>query len=210
MATEPAQSGAPTYTDRYPASIGSQHVELPVIPLRSDLAIALLMTIDMGVRFLRTAGGELAELLAPQQPECIVSMATLGIPVAHEVTAAIGLDDYVILQKTPKIHLADSLRTPVAAITTEATQELMLDRRRIGKVRGRRVALVDDVISTGGSISAALRLLDEAGAEVVAIGALLTEGDEWKRALGERAALVRALGTIPEFIPAPGSGWQPC
>jgi adenine/guanine phosphoribosyltransferase-like PRPP-binding protein len=207
MSTEPAPSGGLTYSDRYPVSIGSQHVELPVIALRPDFAIALLMTIDMGVQFLRTAAGELAELLAAYQPECIVSMATLGIPVAHEVTAAMGLDDYLILQKTPKIHLADSLRTPVASITTEAAQELMLDRRRIGLVRGRRVAIVDDVISTGGSISAALRLLDEAGAEVVAIGALLTEGDGWKPALGERAALVLALGTIPVFLPAPG-GWQ--
>jgi adenine/guanine phosphoribosyltransferase-like PRPP-binding protein len=200
---------APPYTDRFPVTVGSQHVELPVIPLRPDLAIALLMTIDMGVRFLRTAGSELASLLAPERPDCIVSMATLGIPVAHEVTAAIGLDDYLILQKTPKIHLADSLRTPVAAITTEATQELLLDRRRIGLVSGRRIALVDDVISTGGSISAALQLLDKAGAEVVAIGALLTEGDGWKAALGDRATLVRSLGTIPVFTPAPEGGWLP-
>ena len=205
MSSDPVRA----YTDRYPVFIGSQHVELPVIPLRADLAIALLMTVDMGVRFLRTAGNELAEILEPAQPECIVSMATLGIPVAHEVSAAIGLDDYLILQKTPKIHLADSLRTPVSAITTEATQELLLDRRRIDLVRGRRVALVDDVISTGGSISAALRLLDEAGAEVVAIGALLTEGDGWKTAIGERSTLVRALGTIPVFTPAPDGGWLP-
>jgi adenine phosphoribosyltransferase len=207
MAFEPAASGEPTYTDHYPVSIGSQHVELPLIPLRPDFAIALLMTIDMGVRFLRTAAGDLARSLAPHEPECIVSMATLGIPIAHEVTAAMGLDDYLILQKTPKIHLADSLRTSVASITTEATQELMLDRRRIGLVRGRRVALVDDVISTGGSISAALRLLDEAGAEVVAIGALLTEGDGWRQSLGESAALVSGLGAIPVFLPAEG-GWR--
>jgi adenine phosphoribosyltransferase len=97
----------------------------------------------------------------------------------------------------------------VSAITTEAGQELLLDRRRIDLVSGRRVALVDDVISSGGSINAALRLLDQAGAEVVAIGALLTEGGGWTQALGERAALVRTLGTIPVFGPAPDGGWLP-
>ncbi|HEX4019073.1 MAG TPA: hypothetical protein VHX15_20220 [Frankiaceae bacterium] len=88
MPTDLPASDMASYTDRYPVSIGSQRVQLPVIPLRPELAIALLMTVDMGVRFLRTAGAELAALLAPAQPECIVSMATLGIPVAHEVTAA--------------------------------------------------------------------------------------------------------------------------
>jgi adenine phosphoribosyltransferase len=198
-----------SYTASYPASVGTQQVALPLIPLSDELAIALLMTIDMGVQFMSQAGAELASALAPTRPECIVSMATLGIPVALEVSRSLGLDDYLILQKTPKIHLRDSLRTPVDAITTDATQHLLLDRRRAPAVRGRRVALVDDVISTGASMGAALRLLDEAGAHVVAIGALLCEGERWKEPLGSRADLVRTLGTIPVFTPSPDGGWAP-
>jgi adenine/guanine phosphoribosyltransferase-like PRPP-binding protein len=193
----------------YLATVGTQRVSLPVIPLSDDLAIALLMTIDMGVAFMSQAGSELAEVLAPTQPECVVSMATLGIPVALEVSRSLGLDDYLILQKTPKVHLRDSLRSPVDAITTDATQYLLLDRRRLEAVSGKRVALVDDVISTGGSMSAALRLLDEAGANVVAIGALLSEGELWRERLGARADLVRTLGTIPVFIPGSDGTWQP-
>jgi adenine/guanine phosphoribosyltransferase-like PRPP-binding protein len=195
--------------DRYLATVGTQRVPLPLIPLSGDLAIALLMTIDMGVAFMSQAGSELAEALAPAEPECIVSMATLGIPVALEVTRALGLDDYLILQKTPKVHLRDSLRSAVDAITTDATQYLLLDRRRVDAVRGKRVALVDDVISTGGSMSAALRLLDEAGANVVAVGALLSEGELWRERLGPRADLVRTLGTIPVFVPGSDGGWEP-
>lgn len=83
------------------------------------------------------------------------------------------------------------------------------DRGRVPAVSGRRVALVDDVISTGASSAAALRLLGGAGANIVAIGALLTEGDAWRAALGPHADLVRAPGTIPLFEPAPDGGWRP-
>lgn len=193
----------------YRATVGSQQADLPLVPLSDDLAIALMMTIDLGVRFTATAGAELARLIEPARPDCVASVATLGIPVAVEVSRALGLDDYLILQKTAKIHLRDGLREPVESITSAGTQHLLLDRRRIPAVRGRRVAFVDDVISTGASSAAALRLLESAGAEIVAIGALLTEGDGWRTELGPRARLVRALGTIPLFEPAPGGGWRP-
>jgi adenine/guanine phosphoribosyltransferase-like PRPP-binding protein len=193
----------------YRATVGSQHADLPIVPLGDDLAIALMMTIDLGVRFTATAGAELARLIEQARPDCVASVATLGIPVAVEVSRALGLDDYLILQKTAKIHLRDGLREPVESITSAGTQHLLLDRRRIPVVRGRRVAFVDDVISTGASSAAALRLLEAAGAEIVAIGALLTEGDAWRAELGRRAHLVRALGTIPLFEPAPDGGWRP-
>jgi adenine/guanine phosphoribosyltransferase-like PRPP-binding protein len=196
-------------TGTHSARIGSQQVELPIIPVGDDLAISLLMTIDMGVAFNTRAGVELAELLAPAQPHCVVSVATLGIPVAVEVSRALGLDDYVVIQKSPKVHLGDALRESVDSITSTSAQQLMLDRRRLPLVAGRRVALVDDVISTGGSIGAALRLLDAAGADVVAIGALLREGEGWREALGSRADLVRTLGEIPLFEPDPTGGWRP-
>jgi adenine/guanine phosphoribosyltransferase-like PRPP-binding protein len=193
----------------YRAAVGSQQADLPIVPLGDDLAIALMMTIDMGVRFTAKAGAELARLIEPTRPDCVASVATLGIPVAVEVSRALGLDDYLILQKTAKIHLRDGLREPVESITSSGTQHLLLDRRRIAAVRGRRVAFVDDVISTGASAAAALRLLEAAGAEIVAIGALLTEGDAWRTELGSRAQLVRALGTIPLFEPAADGGWRP-
>lgn len=131
----------------------------------------------------------------------------MGIPVAIEVSRALGLDDYVILQKTPKIHLADALAEPVRSVTTAGDQRLLLDRARVGALTGRRVALVDDVVATGSSLAAGLRLLRTAGADVVAIGLLLTEGAAWREVLGPDAALVHNLGRIPGFVRVPG-GWQ--
>ena len=121
--------------------------------------------------------------------------------------AALGLDDYLILQKTAKIHLADALAEPLSSITTGGEQRLLLDRARIPAVAGKRVALVDDVIATGGSIVAALRLLRAAGADVVGIGSLLVEGTGWRSALGDDAALVRPLGVIPMFTHDAAGGW---
>jgi len=191
-----------TAADRtYATKVGSQEVELPLVALSDELTIALLICVDMGVAFAETAGRELAELMRPAQPEIVVSVATMGIPIAIESSRALGLDDYVILHKTPKIHLGESWSEPVYSITTDKPQRLRMDPARVEAVRGRRVAIVDDVISTGASLSSALRLVRRMDAEPVVIGTLMTEGGGWKQALGEDAALVRALGAMPLFHP---------
>jgi adenine phosphoribosyltransferase len=185
----------------YSVEVGSQHIDLPLVPLGDDLTLALLITVDMGMKFMTTAGEELAEILRPYNVDIVATVATMGIPVAIEVTRALNLDQYVILHKTPKIHLADAVREPVRSITTDADQQLLFDRVRIPDVQGKRVAIVDDVISTGASTGAALRLLRSVGADVVAIGTLVTEASVWRTSLGDDAEKVRALGSIPIFRP---------
>lgn len=200
--------GRPT-GQQHRVALGSQELDLPIIPVAPEVAISLLMTIDRGVAFMATAGVDLAAALAPLEPDVVATAATLGIPVAIEVTRALGLDDYLVLQKTAKIHLGDALAEPLESITTSGRQHLLLDRARIPAVAGRRVVLVDDVIATGGSIVACLRLLRAAGAEVVGIGCLLVEADGWRAALGDDAGLVHPLGSIPVFGPAPDGTWAP-
>jgi adenine phosphoribosyltransferase len=187
----------------YRTRVGSQEIELPVVAIAEDLAIALLISVDHGIEFAARAGRELAEQLAPFGPEIVVSVATMGIPLAIEVTRALGLDDYLILHKTPKIHLGDSLAEPVRSITTDAVQRLRMDPARAKVVEGRRVAVVDDVVSTGASLLAALNLLRRVGAEPVVVGTLVTEASGWREALGADAELVRALGSIPVFLRLP-------
>ena len=187
----------------YRTAVGSQTADLPLVQVAEGVTIALLICVDHGVAFSETAGRELAEQLAPAEPEVVVSVATMGIPLAIEVTRALGLDDYVILHKTPKIHLGNTYVEPVRSITTGSPQTLRLDPARVHAVRGRRVAVVDDVISTGASLQAALNLLRRVDAEPVVIGAFLTEGAEWRKALGPDAELVRALGSIPLFRDGP-------
>jgi adenine/guanine phosphoribosyltransferase-like PRPP-binding protein len=183
----------------YSTTVGSQAVELPLVALSDDLTIALLICVDLGVAFAEVAGRELAELMRPARPEIVVSVATMGIPLAIEASRALGFDDYVILHKTPKIHLGETWSEPVNSITTEKTQRLRMDPARVPAVAGRRVAVVDDVISTGASTLAALRLVRRIGADPVVIGTLMTEGNGWRQALGADADNVRSLGSMPLF-----------
>ena len=189
----------------YSVDIGTQRVDLPLVSLNEQLALALLITVDMGVEFMSRAGAELAEIIRPYDVDIVATVATMGIPVVVEVTRHLGLDQYVILHKTPKIHLADAVTESVRSITTDAEQRLLFDRARIKDVDGKRVAIVDDVISTGATTGTALRLLRGVGAEIVVIGTLVTEASIWRTSLGEDAQMVRALGSIPVFRPD-GSG----
>jgi len=197
----------PTVTrGTYSVEIGSQHVDLPVVSLNENLALALLITVDMGIAFMAKAGEELANVLAPYDVDIVATVATMGIPLAVEVTRYLGLDQYVTLHKTPKIHLADAFSEPVRSITTDTEQRLLFDRARLGDVEGKRVAIVDDVISTGASTGATLRLLRRIGAEIVVIGTLVTEASLWRQSLGDDASMVRALGSIPVFRPDGAGG----
>lgn len=179
--------------------VAGENFSLPIVQLSDRRAIALLMVIDMGIRFGDLVGEALARHFAPSRPDIVVGSATLGVPVAIEVSRRLGIDRYVILQKSPKFHLADALVEDVRSITTAAPQRLLLDRRSIKLLQGRRVLVVDDVIATGSSMAAAIRLVRRAGANIIGAGAILTEGHSWRNLLGEDAKLVTSLGHIPQF-----------
>ncbi len=183
----------------YTVDIAGEAVELPIVPINNRLAISLLMVIDMGVRFGERIGKALAAKLGPFEPDIVVGAATLGIPVVIEVSRALGLDQYVIAQKSPKIHLADALVQEVQSVTSTGKQRLMLDRRSVPLLSGRRVVVVDDVVATGSSLAATLALVRSAGANIVGAGVILTEGHEWEKVLGADAGLVHGLGHIPQF-----------
>jgi len=189
-------------------NVAGRAVQLPIMAIKPDFAISLMMVIDMGVGFGAHIGAALAVRLAPLQPDIVVGPATLGIPVAIEVTRALGLDRYVILQKSPKLHLADALTRDITSITSSGAQKLLLDRRAIPLLAGMRVVLVDDVAASGSSLRGALALLRDAGANVVGIGVVLTEAHGWRHTLGPDAALIHSLAHIPQFRPANGI-WEP-
>ncbi|MDX2376561.1 hypothetical protein M4I32_07085 [Microbacterium sp. LRZ72] len=190
--------------DVFAAQIGSQRVDLPVVELAPGFRAALLMTIDLRISVLERASTELAALLESRSVETVVTAATLGIPIATPLAKALGLDRYIVLQKSRKWHLRDSPFAELTSSTTMDAQRLTLDADRIPEVAGARVAFVDDVIATGSSARAALDLLTEHGAEIVSVAALMTEGDEWRERLGPYADLVQSLGHLPSGAELPG------
>ncbi len=199
---------SPVTGQNWTVDVAGLAVDLPIVAIKPDFAISLMMVIDMGVRFGEHVGAKLAERLAPLRPDIVVGAATLGIPVAIEVTRALGLDDYVIIQKSPKIHLEDALVQRISSITSKGEQRLLLDRRAVPLLSGRRVVLVDDVVASGSSLKGSLELLRSAGAEVVGIGVILTEARDWQEALGADARLVHGLAHIPQFT-TNGGTWTP-
>lgn len=193
-------------------SAAGRTLDLPIIPVDTNLAIALFMSIDAPISFVQGAGEALATKLQTScSPEVVVTAATLGIPVGIAVAKGLGLDRVIVLQKTNKIHLQDALTEPLKSITTSDPQLLRLDRAQIPNLKGKRVVFVDDVISSGGSVKAALQLIRKAEGKVVGIGAVLVEGTGWKSRIGdEDAALVHWLDKIPLFRRSgDDDGWKP-
>ncbi|TNB46384.1 adenine phosphoribosyltransferase [Martelella lutilitoris] len=202
------QSFAPVVTEQaHAVSVAGFTVELPLVAIKPDLAISLMMVIDLGVRFGEHCGKALADRLSPMEPDIVVGAATLGIPVAIEVTRALGLDRYVILQKSPKVHLGSALEQKITSITSKGEQRLLLDDRAVPLLKGRRVVVVDDVVASGSSLRGSVDLVRKAGGNVVGLGVILTEGREWESALGSDAALVQSLAHIPQFGPGENGRW---
>ncbi|WP_428929488.1 phosphoribosyltransferase family protein [Marinibacterium sp. SX1] len=184
-------------------------LDLPIVPINPEFAISLMMVIDLGVKFGEHVGQALARKIAPLKPDVIVGPATLGIPVAIEVTRALGLDNYVVLQKSPKLHLADALVQTLTSITSKGEQRILLDRASIPLIAGKRVVVVDDVVASGSSLKGALDLVRQAGGDVVGSGVILTEAQDWRAALGADGETLVSLAHIPQFRPDADGRWVP-
>src|SRR4026209_1699585 len=114
------------------AQVGSQTVSLDILPLPGETrALSLLMTLDEGWQFNRTAGFELAERLRAALPDVVVAPVTLGIPMMLYVAEALNMG-CVPVYKTPKFHFADALRVEVTSVATPGRKQVLyLDRRHL-------------------------------------------------------------------------------
>ncbi|HEV8353820.1 MAG TPA: phosphoribosyltransferase family protein [bacterium] len=121
-----------------------------------------------------------AKLLAPQMndPDILITTEIKGIPLVHAIATNLGLKPYVVCQKRIRPFMLSPLVVRYKPITAKTEQELYLDGRDAVKVKGKRVALVDDVFSTGETVRAMEELVRQAGGEIVAKAAILLEGEE--------------------------------
>ena len=123
-----------------------------------------------------------AELLkkAPEYDYLITAEAK-GIPLAHEMARQHGDADYFIARKHTKLYMTSVFESTVRSITTDAEQHLYLDGKDAEKMRGKRILIVDDVISTGESLRAIEALVEKAGGIICGRMASLAEGDAQER-----------------------------
>lgn len=163
---------------RYTLKIAGLTRELPILRIREDLSIASFVL--LGDTELVSA---VAPLLAAKLPpvDLLVTAEAKGIPLVHELSRILGHPRYVIARKSVKLYMGQPLVDEVVSITTQRKQVLALDEADIARIKGKRIALVDDVISTGESLSALQRLVESAGGQIIAKAAILAEGDAANR-----------------------------
>ena len=126
---------------------------------------------------------ESAKQLLAKAPEfdIIITAESKGIPLICEMARLNGNERYVLARKAPKLYMRDVLSVEVRSITTDHKQTLCLDGSDAEYMKGKRVVIVDDVISTGESLRALEALVEKAGGNIVGRMAILAEGDATKR-----------------------------
>lgn len=147
---------------------------LPLCPLNDELYIGAFVI--FGDPELTTAAA--GELLA-KAPEYdyIITAESKGIPIAHEMARLAGNQKYFLARKKPKLYMTGVFEVTVRSITTEGEQKLYLDKADADLMAGKRILIVDDVISTGESLRAIEELVKAAGGNIVGKMAILAEGD---------------------------------
>ena len=162
----------------YKMNIAGVERALPLCPLNDKLQIGAFVI--FGDPELTTAAA--TELLkrAPAYDYLITAEAK-GIPLVHEMARLAGNQKYFLARKAPKLYMTGVLEVNVHSITTAKEQHLYLDTADAELMRGKRILVVDDVISTGESLHAIEELVHEAGGIVCGRMAILAEGDATER-----------------------------
>lgn len=162
----------------YRMNVAGLDRDLPVCKVTDDLYIAGF--IIFGDPELTVACAR--ELLAKAPAyDYLITAEAKGIPLIHEMARQAGDSTYFVARKAPKLYMRDTFEVAVNSITTAKEQHLYLDGVDAEKMKGKRILVVDDVISTGESLSALEALVEKAGGIICGRMAILAEGDAQNR-----------------------------
>ncbi|MBQ7096077.1 MAG: adenine phosphoribosyltransferase [Clostridia bacterium] len=162
----------------YKLKVAGLERDLPICPVNEHLDIAAFVIFG-DVELTVACAKELIEKMPPH--DVIITAESKGIPLIHEIARQSGVNRYVLARKAPKLYMKDVFTVEVDSITTVNKQILCIDGEDVELMRGKRVVIVDDVISTGESLKALETLVEKAGGEIVAKMAILAEGDAIER-----------------------------
>lgn len=158
----------------YPITVANTKRELPICPLNENLQIAGFVIVG-DPQLSENCARELS-MKVPEY-DYILTAEAKGIPLAHDMTRLAGKNKFICARKKPKLYMSGVFEVTVQSITTEGEQKLYLDTADAELIRGKKLLVVDDVISTGKSLEALVILAKEAGANIVGMAAILAEGD---------------------------------
>ena len=158
----------------YTLKIAGLERELPLCPLNDELSIGAFVIFG-DVELTCACARELLKI-APEH-DVMITSESKGIPLIHEMARQSGVNTYVLARKMQKAYMSNIFACEVNSITTAKKQTLYLDGKDAELMRGKRVLIVDDVISTGESLRAIEELVNHAGGNIVGKMAILAEGD---------------------------------
>ena len=162
----------------YTMNVAGLQRDLPICKVTDSLYIAGFVI--FGDQELTVAAARELLKLAPEY-DYIITAEAKGIPLAHEMSRQAGDAKYILARKGPKLYMRDIFEVSVHSITTAKEQKLYLDGADAELMKGKRILLVDDVISTGESLHALEALVEKAGGTVCGKMAILAEGDAQNR-----------------------------
>jgi adenine phosphoribosyltransferase len=182
-------------TDRktFTVDVAGIRRDLPLFEVAPGVRIAVLNILG-DTELVRAAAGALAERVGGFKPDVLVTAETKSIPLVHELSGELGVP-YVVLRKQYRPYMGDALQVETLSITTGVPQTLYLDEKDRELLKAKRVVIVDDVISTGSTLEAMRKVVDEAGGTTVGEAAVFTEGD---KAQWQEQEIV-AVGHLPVF-----------
>lgn len=175
----------------YPVEIAGVHRELTLFEVKPGLRIAILNILG-DTELVQACARALAQKLSSVNFDVLLTAESKSIPLIYALAVETN-KPYVVLRKSYKPYMGDVLSAETLSITTGEPQMLYLDEKDIDLVRGKRVAIVDDVISTGSTLQAMQLLVQKANAKVAAEAAIFTEGERAKW------ANIISLGHLPVF-----------
>ena len=158
----------------YTMEIAGLKRDLPLFPVNEKLYIAAFILFG-DVEITRACATELLKK-APEY-DIMITAECKSIPLIYEMARQSGQNDYIIARKGPKIYMEDLISTNVDSITTAHTQTLCIGKKETELMKGKRVLIVDDVISTGESLAAIEELVKKSGGIIAGKMAVLAEGD---------------------------------
>ena len=178
--------------ETYPVEVAGVKRDLRLFEIKPGIKIAILNILG-DAEFVNAVSKELAKKLKDKNLDVLVTAEAKSIPLAHALSTDMKLP-YVVLRKTYKPYMGDALQSETLSITTGKPQTLFLDEKDRKLVDGKRIAILDDVISTGSTLQGMRLIMNKARANIVAETAIFTEGDraQWHD--------IVALGHLPVWI----------
>ena len=148
--------------------------DLPILTLPSGVKIAFF-NLHGASEMTEHCGKELAKLASGC--EVLLTAESKGLQLTHVVARELGMNYYAVARKSKKLYMQDGIETSVKSITTGGTKTLYLSKHDADLLKGKKVAIVDDVVSTGGSLKGLEQIVNLAGGTVYKKAFVLAEGD---------------------------------